>query len=159
MAAQRRVLAMILRGAPVALLFALGAGCKDEPKKEILPPNKPSIDGGKAVCEKIEERFLLRSVAFAVTDLDGVADLKKVEARVERYADVQPLSIETIPLTKMMVEVDMLEAPVRNEYAWERSPNGPDFFCGDAGDSLDIFIRAEDTLGYGEEILISPTAL
>lgn len=141
------------------LALGLTTACEEETKKVELPPNKPLVEQGIAKCEKVEERYLLRSLSFKVTDLDGVSDLKKVEARVERFADLQPLVTEAIPLTAEMVAAEELEGPVTNTYAWERSATGPDFFCGDAGDLLDIAIRAEDLLGYADEILVAPSAL
>ncbi len=141
------------------LALGLTTACEEKTKKVELPPNKPLVEQGIAKCEKVEERYLLRSLSFKVTDLDGVSDLKKVEARVERFADLQPLVTEAIPLTAEMVAAEELEGPVTNTYAWERSATGPDFFCGDAGDLLDIAIRAEDLLGYADEILVAPSAL
>jgi hypothetical protein len=78
---------------------------------------------------------------------------------VERYSDLQPLASESVPLTAEQIEVEKLEGPVRNTYAWARSPSGPDYYCGEDGNVLDISIRAEDTLGYADEILISPSPL
>jgi hypothetical protein len=141
------------------LALGLTTACEEKTKKVELPPNKPLVEQGIAKCEKVEERYLLRSLSFKVTDLDGVSDLKKVEARVERFADLQPLVTEAIPLTAEMVAAEELEGPVTNTYAWDRSATGPDFFCGDAGDLLDIAIRAEDLLGYADEILVAPSAL
>jgi hypothetical protein len=147
-------------GAAAALCaLVLASGCKEDPKEEVLPPNKPLVEKGAATCEKVEGRYLLSKVSFEVSDLDGVSDLAKVEARVERYTDLQPLTSESVPLTAEQIEVEKLEGPVRNTYAWERSPSGPDFYCGEDGNVLDISIRGEDTLGYADEILISPTPL
>ncbi len=141
------------------LALGLTTACEKETKKVELPPNKPLVEQGIAKCERVEERYVLRSLSFKVTDLDGVSDLKKVEARVERFADLQPLATEAIPLTAEMVAAEELEGPVTNTYAWERSATGPNFFCGDEGDLLDIAIRAEDLLGYADEILVAPSAL
>lgn len=133
--------------------------CQEEAKKEELPPNKPRVEQGQAKCEKVEERFVLQSLSFEVQDMDGVADLKKVEARVERYADVKPLDTASIPLTPEMVATEEFMGPVRATYSWQRSATGPNFYCGEDGRLLDIYIRAEDVLGYADEILIAPTAL
>lgn len=145
--------------AVAVVILALTTACEKETKKVELPPNKPLVEQGIAKCEKVEERYVLRSLSFKVTDLDGVADLKKVEARVERFADLQPLETEAIPLTADMVATEEFEGPVTNTYAWERSATGPNFFCGDEGNLLDIAIRAEDVLGYADEILVAPSAL
>jgi hypothetical protein len=153
----KRTSITVAAGALCALVLA--AGCKEDPKEEVLPPNKPLVEKGSATCEKVEGRYLLSKLSFEVSDLDGIADLAKVEARVERYSDLQPLVTEPVPLTAEQIEVEKLEGPVRNTYAWERSASGPDYFCGEAGNVLDISIRAEDTLGYADEILISPSPL
>lgn len=135
------------------------AGCKDDPKEEELPPNKPTVEKAAAICENVEERYVLRSVEFEVFDNDGVADLKKVEARVERFTDLQPLESETIELTAAEIATEEFEGPIRNRYTWERSATGPNFYCGEDGRLLDIAVRAEDVLGYSDEILIAPSAL
>lgn len=146
---------------PVWAVLALGlvVGCKDEPKEEELPPNKPTVEKAAAVCEKIEERYVLRSIEFEVFDNDGVADLKKVEARVERFTDLQPLQITSVDLTAAQVATEEFEGPIRNRYTWERSASGPNFYCGEDGRLLDIAVRAEDVLGYSDEILIGPSPL
>jgi hypothetical protein len=137
----------------------LAAACEEEKKDPPPPPQIPTVQAGQAVCERIENRYVLRSVAFEVEDLDGVADLKKVEARVERFANLQPLATEDIALTQQQIDEAGLETPVRRRYSWARSPEGPNFYCGVEGDLLDVFIRAEDSLGFFAEILVGPTQL
>ena len=137
----------------------LAAACEEEKKTPPPPPQIPTVEAGQAVCEKIENRWVLRSVAFEVEDLDGVDDLTKVEARVERFTALQPLQSEDIPLTAQQIEEAKLETPVRRRYSWARSPEGPNFYCGADGDLLDIFIRAEDSLGFFAEILVGPSQL
>lgn len=140
-------------------VLALAAACEEEKKDPPPPPAIPTVQAGAAVCERIEDKFVLRSVAFEVEDLDGVADLAKVEARVERFANLQPLQSEDIPLTQQQIDEAGLETPVRRRYSWARSAEGPNFYCGVEGDLLDVFIRAEDSLGFFADMLVAPTPL
>ncbi len=132
-------------------------GCKDDPKKAPVP-HPPVVQSPVAKCELIEERYVLKSVAFDVQDLDGVTDLKLVTATIEHYAPL-PVTATTVPLTQAQIDAGDLEGPVVNHYTWERGTEGNDFYCGEAGDLLDVNVRAEDVEGFFNEVLIGPSAI
>lgn len=152
----RRTLAVLVVG-----LASVACG-EEEPGPP--PPMEPVIQSPNALCESVEQVFLLDSVQLRVKDLDGVEDL--LDPVVVVGSTRLPVAVvETVPWDEAAAKAaaeasgedpeeclsEQMPPTCEVVYRWERDPldeTSPEIFCGENGDLLEVEMEITDSFGF-----------